>query len=112
MSMLPTPKLLHNALTGAFCQAELVGMIPASGGEYAYLAAAYPALGKFGDLIPVLYAWCNAVFLSPAQLAMQGLALSDYALSIPYSHCKPSPFLHVLVAFIFICKFIKSQLTL
>lgn len=89
------------ALIQVFCLAELGALIPASGGNYAFLCAAGDTLGRLGDFIPFMYAWCRILVTDPMTGTFQGLAFASYALQVVYSSCVPPYSVTVLVAFTF-----------
>lgn len=92
---------------GGACYAELGSLLPASGGDYAFLTAAGRSLGRFGDAVPFLFSWCFVLFLDPMSTAIQGLTFSSYGLSIFYPGCSPPYSVKIIVAFLFISKFIS-----
>ena len=63
------------AMLGALCFAELGAMLPAAGGEYAYLRAAY------GDVPAFLFA-CNSFVLGGAIVAAYGAAVAVFTADI------------------------------
>jgi len=60
-------------LLGAFCYAELVAMMPKSGGPYAYLKAAYPPLWTF------LRGWAMFFVSETGAIAAVALVFAEYA---------------------------------
>ena len=60
-------------LLGAFCYAELVAMIPRSGGPYAYLKAAYPPIWAF------LRGWAMFFVSETGAIAAVSLVFAGYA---------------------------------
>lgn len=63
------------AMLGALCFAELGAMLPAAGGEYVYLRAAY------GDVPAFLFA-CNSFVLGGAIVAAYGAAVAVFSADI------------------------------
>lgn len=59
-------------LLGAFCYAELVAMMPRSGGPYAYLKAAYPPIWTF------LRGWAMFFVSETASIAAVALVFAEY----------------------------------
>ena len=59
-------------LLGAFCYAELVAMMPKSGGPYAYLKAAYPPLWTF------LRGWAMFFVSETASIVAVALVFAEY----------------------------------
>ncbi|XP_077530269.1 b(0,+)-type amino acid transporter 1-like [Haemaphysalis longicornis] len=89
------------AVIGGLCYAELATLLPASGGDYAYLTATSKFMGRFGDALPFLQMWCHSLVLDPMSGALQGLTFASYALSVVYTTC-PAPYeVTVLVALTF-----------
>ncbi|KAM7299691.1 Y+L amino acid transporter 2-like [Ixodes scapularis] len=88
-------------LIGGLCYAELGTLLPAAGGEYAYLIAGGKWLGKFGDVVPFFHAWFFLLISDPMSAALQGLTFSSYILSIVYRSCPPPYAVNVLVALAF-----------
>lgn len=64
------------ALAGAFCFAELGSRLPRSGGEFAYLNAA------FGPSLAFLFGWCNLVLSGPASIAAVARTFADYGAAL------------------------------
>lgn len=62
-------------LLGAFCYAELVAMMPKSGGPYAYLKAAYPPVWTF------LRGWAMFFVSETAAIAAVALVFAEYSSS-------------------------------
>ncbi|MBN1154987.1 amino acid permease [candidate division KSB1 bacterium] len=60
-------------LLGAFCYAELVAMMPKSGGPYAYLKAAYPPVWTF------LRGWAMFFVSETASIAAVALVFAEYS---------------------------------
>jgi APA family basic amino acid/polyamine antiporter len=60
-------------LLGAFCYAELVAMMPRSGGPYAYLKAAYPPIWTF------LRGWAMFFVSETGAIAAVALVFAGYA---------------------------------
>ncbi|KAH8032338.1 hypothetical protein HPB51_024115 [Rhipicephalus microplus] len=89
------------SIIGGLCYAELATLLPASGGDYAYLTAASKVLGRFGDALPFLQMWCYSLVLDPMSAALQGLTFSSYALSVIYPTCEAPYETTVLVALSF-----------
>ncbi|KAL1437491.1 hypothetical protein MTO96_048877 [Rhipicephalus appendiculatus] len=90
-----------NAFVGGLCTAELGALLPASGGDYAYLLAAGRPYGKYGDVPAFLFAW-TSFFMDPAYMSIQGLTFSACVLSLPYPNCAPPYEVEVLLACVFI----------
>ncbi len=72
-------------LLGAFCYAELVAMMPKSGGPYAYLKAAYPPIWTF------LRGWAMFFVSETGAIAAVALVFAEYANSL-YSLIYGHPF--------------------
>ncbi|KAG0427187.1 hypothetical protein HPB47_025748 [Ixodes persulcatus] len=89
-------------ILGGLCYAELGSLLPASGGDYAYLTACGKSFGKIGDVLPFFYAWSFVIILDPMTAALQGLTFSSYALSVVYPDCNPPYSVTVMVALAFI----------
>lgn len=64
------------ALAGALCFAELGSRLPKSGGEFAYLNAA------FGPSLAFLFGWCNLVLSGPASIAAVARTFADYGAAL------------------------------
>ena len=82
-------------LLGAFCYAELVSMMPKSGGPYAYLKAAYPPIWTF------LRGWAMFFVSETGAIAAVALVFAEYGNAFytvfaghPYSHTA-----EILIAF-------------
>uniref|UniRef100_A0A1S4L527 Amino acid transporter, putative n=1 Tax=Ixodes scapularis TaxID=6945 RepID=A0A1S4L527_IXOSC len=90
------------SLSGGLCYAEMGSLLPASGGDYAYLTACGKSFGKIGDILPFFYAWSFVIILDPMTAALQGLTFSNYALSVVYRDCSPPYSVTVMVALAFI----------
>ncbi|CAN7993833.1 unnamed protein product, partial [Ixodes pacificus] len=88
-------------LIGGLCYAELGALLPAAGGDYAYLIAGGKWLGKFGDVVPFFHAWFFLLISDPMSAALQGLTFSSYMLSIVYRSCPPPYAVNVFVALAF-----------
>lgn len=89
------------AIIQALCMAELGALIPASGGDYAFLCAAGDTLGWPGDFVSFMYAWCRILVADPLGGSLQGLAFATYALQLVYPSCDPPYLVTVLVAVAF-----------
>ncbi len=63
-------------LLGAFCYAELVAMMPKSGGPYAYLKAAYPPVWTF------LRGWAMFFVSETASIVAVALVFAEYGSSL------------------------------
>lgn len=87
-------------MLSGLCFSELGGLIPASGGEYAFLNAASRSLGKYTDVVPFLHAWGYTFVVGPASNAVQGLTMASYALGILFPSCDPPSLLRTIVAFV------------
>ncbi|XP_077530276.1 Y+L amino acid transporter 2-like [Haemaphysalis longicornis] len=85
----------------ALCMAELGALLPASGGEYAYLCAAGDTLGRPGDLVAFMYAWGRILIADPMNSALQGLTFASYILRLVYPDCTPPYLVTSLVAVAF-----------
>lgn len=68
---------------GALCFSELGTMLPAAGGEYAYILAA------FGGLPAFLTLWVNVLVIRPATQAVVALTFAEYALALTFPSCDP-----------------------
>ncbi|XP_064473563.1 Y+L amino acid transporter 2-like isoform X2 [Ornithodoros turicata] len=90
------------SLLGGLCYAELGSLLPASGGDYAYLCAAGKVLPRCSGVGAFLSAWAQSTVTDPVGAATQGLAFASYVLKPIYHTCNP-PYLAVtLVAATFI----------
>ncbi|CAN7993845.1 unnamed protein product [Ixodes pacificus] len=86
------------------CYAELSTLLPVAGGGYAYITAGSRPLGRYGDIIPFMYAWSSLIILDPMSAAFQGLTFASYALSIVYGDCIPAYTTKLITALTFIGK--------
>ncbi|XP_045610438.2 LOW QUALITY PROTEIN: large neutral amino acids transporter small subunit 1 [Procambarus clarkii] len=68
---------------GALCFSELGTMLPAAGGEYAYI------LSAFGGLPAFLTLWVNVLVIRPAAQAVVSLTFAEYALALTFPDCDP-----------------------
>ncbi|CAN7995268.1 unnamed protein product [Ixodes hexagonus] len=75
------------AMIEVLCYAELAALLPAAGGGYAFVTAGSRSLGKYGDVVPFMYAWSSLLVSDPMSAAYQGLTFASYALSIVYGDC-------------------------
>ncbi|XP_049511430.1 Y+L amino acid transporter 2-like [Dermacentor silvarum] len=91
------------SLMGGLCYAELAAVLPACGGDYAYVVAAGRSLGRAGDVAAFMCAWSFTTLSDPLGGATQGLTFSTYALSLAYPDCAPPYAASVLVAVTFTC---------
>ncbi|XP_075559507.1 L-type amino acid transporter minidiscs isoform X1 [Dermacentor variabilis] len=84
---------------GALCYTELGTMIPKSGGDYAYISAA------FGPFAAFLQLWTNLVIVQPAGNAIVALTFANYLLRPFYNdvECIPPPLALRLLAAIVLC---------
>ncbi|KAL1437512.1 hypothetical protein MTO96_048893 [Rhipicephalus appendiculatus] len=89
------------ALINALCLSELGSLVPASGGEYAYLCAAADSLGRPGDFVAFMAMWGNILLADPLITALQSLTFTSYALTPFYPTCQPPYGLTILVAIAF-----------
>ena len=62
-----------STLLAAFCYAELVSLMPRSGGPYAYLKAAYP------EMVTFLRGWAMFFVSETASIVAVALVFADYA---------------------------------
>ena len=76
-------------LLGAFCYAELVALMPKSGGPYAYLKAAYPPIWTF------LRGWAMFFVSETGAIAAVALVFAEYSNSF-YSVFAAQPFSRVI----------------
>ncbi|KAM7301954.1 Y+L amino acid transporter 2-like [Ixodes scapularis] len=89
-----------NVLAG-LCHMELATLLPASGGGYAYVVAGSKSFGRFGDVIPFMYAWNFLILGDPLIMALQAQIFSSYILSILYPGCLPPYAAKLLLALAF-----------
>ncbi|KAH7939951.1 hypothetical protein HPB52_019566 [Rhipicephalus sanguineus] len=89
------------ALIHALCLSELGTLLPASGGEYAYLCAAADSLGRPGDFVAFMTMWGTILLADPMKAALQSLTFTSYALTPFYPTCQPPYEVTVLVAIAF-----------
>lgn len=80
-------------LLGAFCYAELVSMMPKSGGPYAYLKAAYPEVWTF------LRGWAMFFVSETGAIAAVALVFAEYSSSF-FGIVTGNPFPQVVVVLI------------
>ncbi|KAH7939401.1 hypothetical protein HPB52_012094 [Rhipicephalus sanguineus] len=85
----------------ALCLSELGTLLPASGGEYAYLCAAADSLGRPGDFVAFMTMWGTILLADPMNAALQSLTFTSYALTPFYPTCQPPYEVTVLVAIAF-----------
>ncbi|EEC04016.1 Y+LAT1B, putative, partial [Ixodes scapularis] len=85
------------------CHMELATLLPASGGGYAYVVAGSKSFGRFGDVIPFMYAWNFLILGDPLIMALQAQIFSSYILSILYPGCLPPYAAKLLLALAFTC---------
>ncbi|CAN7993843.1 unnamed protein product, partial [Ixodes pacificus] len=90
------------ALIEVLCYAELATLLPAAGGSYAYITAGSRSLGRYGDIIPFMYAWSCMIISEPMSAAYQGLTFASYALSVVYGDCVPAYTTKLITALTFI----------
>ncbi len=85
-------------LLGAFCYAELVAMMPKSGGPYAYLKAAYPPVWTF------LRGWAMFFVSETASIVAVALVFAEYGnSSYKIFFGQPFPYhVEILIAFMMI----------
>jgi len=81
-------------LLGAFCYAELVSMMPKSGGPYAYLKAAYPPIWTF------LRGWAMFFVSETGAIAAVALVFAEYTNSFYaiFSGHPFAPFIEIFLA--------------
>jgi amino acid transporter len=70
---------------GAYCYAELGTFIRTSGGDYAYVLAA------FGPLMGFLRMWIECIVVRPCTITVVAITFATYILQPFYPHC-PQPF--------------------
>lgn len=85
------------SMVGAVCYAELGTMIPKSGGDYAYIFAA------FGPLPAFLFLWVALLIIQPTSNAIAGITFAKYILEPIYLGCAPPDNAVRLVAAVVIC---------
>ncbi|KAL1428978.1 hypothetical protein MTO96_016720 [Rhipicephalus appendiculatus] len=85
------------SMVGAMCYAELGTMIPKSGGDYAYIFAA------FGPLPAFLFLWVALLIIQPTSNAIAGITFANYILEPIYAGCSPPDNAVRLVAAVVIC---------
>ena len=74
-------------------------MIKQSGGEYAYLRAA------FGDMIAFLYAWTTVIVTKPSSFAIISIGFAEYVTAPFYNGCTPPVVIQKCAAAFCICKY-------
>ncbi|XP_077504101.1 Y+L amino acid transporter 2-like [Amblyomma americanum] len=86
-------------LIGALCYTELGTMIPKSGGDYAYISAA------FGPFPAFLQLWTMLVIVKPAGNAIVALTFANYVLRPFYDDvdCHPPSSAVMLIAALVLC---------
>ncbi len=77
-----------STLLGAVCYAEMVAMMPRSGGPYAYLRAAYPPVWTF------LRGWAMFFVSETAVIVVVALVFAEYG-NVLYASAFGAPFGHV-----------------
>ncbi|CAG9811807.1 unnamed protein product [Chironomus riparius] len=82
---------------GALCYAELGVLIPSSGGDYAYLLAA------FGPLVGFLRLWIALFIIRPTTQAIVALTFAEYAAKPFFPNCEIPQDLVKLLAAICLC---------
>ncbi|XP_070507995.1 large neutral amino acids transporter small subunit 1 [Chironomus tepperi] len=82
---------------GALCYAELGVLIPSSGGDYAYLLAA------FGPLVGFLRLWIALFIIRPTTQAIVALTFAEYAAKPFFPNCEIPQDLIKLLAAICLC---------
>ncbi|KAH6947525.1 hypothetical protein HPB50_019601 [Hyalomma asiaticum] len=87
------------SMVGAMCYAELGTMIPKSGGDYAYIFAA------FGPLPAFLFLWVALLIIQPTSNAIAGITFANYILEPIYAGCAPPDNAVRLVAAVVICEY-------
>ena len=83
---------------GAITYIELGLMVKKSGGEYAYLRAAY------GDIIAFLYAWTSVIVTKPSSFAIIAIGFAEYVTTPFYGGCSPPVVIQKCAAAFCICK--------
>ena len=78
-----------STLLGAFCYAEMVAMMPRSGGPYAYLRAAYHPLWTF------LRGWAMFFVSETAVIVVVSLVFAEYG-NVLYSAATGAPYVHAV----------------
>ncbi|XP_066940607.1 large neutral amino acids transporter small subunit 1-like [Macrobrachium rosenbergii] len=84
-------------IVGALCFSELGTMLPAAGGEYAYI------LRAFGGLPAFLTLWVNVVVIRPATQAVVSLTFAEYALALTFPSTDPPKMAVTLLAAMALC---------
>ncbi|KAI6182055.1 hypothetical protein M3Y97_00339100 [Aphelenchoides bicaudatus] len=74
------------SMLGALCYAELGVTVPKSGGDYAYVYAA------FGKVPAFLFLWISLIIVNPTSIAVMALTFANYALRPLYPTCSPPDF--------------------
>lgn len=84
---------------------ELADVVPASGGEYTYLAVAARHLGPKWDIVPFLCAWC-LLFISDAMgTAVLSKTFVRYILTLAYGRCEPDGHVSNALCVVFISEY-------
>lgn len=73
-------------------------MIKKSGGEYAYLRAA------FGDMIAFMYTWTSVIVLKPSSFSIISVGFAQYVTAPFYPGCEPPVVAQKCAACFAICK--------
>ncbi|XP_077494556.1 large neutral amino acids transporter small subunit 1-like isoform X2 [Amblyomma americanum] len=76
------------SLIHGLCYAELGAMLPSAGGPYEYFSLGVQSLGRTGDLLSFLVAWCFLV-ADPISTTIHGRTFAAYALTFAYGTCTP-----------------------
>lgn len=85
---------------GALCYAELGTSVTRSGGDYAYIYAA------FGPLAAFLLLWVSLLVIRPTTQAIVAITFAEYAAKPFFDECRPPENAVRLLAAVCLCKYV------